>query len=161
MKSFKSLNVILVLLGLCLRLTTARPQDVKVEIRHPEELTEATIVGESKVYGLISNESEGKEAKLEKEDFDSKILSFFDNIQKKVSDFTKVDPVVDKAKPEDYEKNPIEDYEGLRNGIVQVVDFLAKQLNSALEAPQKLYKKTNKAITKSLNDLGNKLVGLE
>lgn len=40
---------------------------------------------------------------------------------------------MDKATPEDYEKNPIEDYEAFRLGIVSGVDFLAKQLNAALD----------------------------
>lgn len=40
--------------------------------------------------------------------------------------------VVDKATAKDYETNPIEDYEALRLGIVNAVDFFAKQINNAL-----------------------------
>lgn len=40
---------------------------------------------------------------------------------------------MDKATPKDYEPNPIEDYEGFRRGIINVMDFFAKQINSIID----------------------------
>ncbi|XP_058838129.1 uncharacterized protein LOC131693891 [Topomyia yanbarensis] len=138
-----------------------RPQENDAQRRESNDLTKETQIGESKVYGLIHDDSEGKDAKQEKEDFDSKVLSVFENVQQKIINAWNPGAVIDKTKPEDWERNPIEDYEALRSGIVGVVDFIAKQINAVLDTPRKVTKKVNKSITRTLNDIGNKLVGLE
>ncbi|EAT37972.1 AAEL010115-PA [Aedes aegypti] len=113
------------------------------------------------VYGLIHNKSEDKDAVQEKEDIHSKILTMFDNVQQKIVNLFNPGAVVDKATAKDYETNPIEDYEALRLGIVNAVDFFAKQINNALNKPRELFRKANKKFTKTLNDYGTKLIGLE
>ncbi|XP_062549633.1 uncharacterized protein LOC134214243 [Armigeres subalbatus] len=133
----------------------------EAERRKDTELTKETQIGESKVYGLIHNESENKEAVQEKEDIHSKILTVFDNVQQKIVNFFNTGAIVDKATPRDYEANPIEDYEGIRLGVVNAVDFVAKRINDALNKPKDFFKKANKKFTKSLNDLGSKIIGLE
>lgn len=42
------------------------------------------LLNDFQVYGLINNDSEDKDAKQEKEDFDSKVLTLFENIQQKI-----------------------------------------------------------------------------
>ncbi|XP_065082739.1 uncharacterized protein LOC135705091 [Ochlerotatus camptorhynchus] len=146
------------------QLSHSRPKDSKQTVadrRRDDELTRETQIGESKVYGLIHDESEGKEAIQEKEDLHSKILSMFDNVQQKIVKLLNSGAVVDKATPKDYEPNPIEDYEALRKGIVNVVDFFAKQINAIIDAPKNILRKANKNFTKTLNDFGSKLSGLE
>ncbi|XP_058457605.1 uncharacterized protein LOC131434663 [Malaya genurostris] len=161
--SLQSKTNLVVLMSIILNseLTLCRPQEKVPQQEQSNELTKETEIGEAKVYGLIHNDSEGKDAKLEKEDFDSKVLTVLEGIQQKIINSWNPGAVIDKTKPEDWERNPIEDYEALRSGIVKVVDFIAKQINAAIDAPKKVSKKINKSITKSLNDIGNKLVGLE
>ncbi|KAL9699647.1 hypothetical protein quinque_003088 [Culex quinquefasciatus] len=170
LQSVQSLALLAALVLVCcsVLVVDGRPQEKtsatsdQIERRQDnEELTRATKIGDSMVYGLINNDSEDKDAKQEKEDFDSKVLTLFENIQQKIVKALNPGAIVDKATPEDYEKNPIEDYEAFRLGIVSGVDFLAKQLNAALDVPKKIVKKTNKTFTKALNDIGAKLVGLE
>ncbi|XP_055535454.1 uncharacterized protein LOC129724518 [Wyeomyia smithii] len=156
----KVLLLIAVLFGACYRVH-CRPQESASERNRQEELTKETKIGDSKVYGLIHNESEGKDAKQEKEDLDSKILSIFESVQKKIIDLLNPGAVIDKTTEDDWKINPIEDYQALRSGIVNAMDSIAKQINAVLDTPKKLTTKINKSITKSLNAIGNKLVGLE
>ncbi|XP_055626228.1 uncharacterized protein LOC129768534 [Toxorhynchites rutilus septentrionalis] len=164
----RNLNVLIVSMILIhQQLAQGRPQEKSVtsnsEVgsRRANELTRETKIGDSKVFGLLHNESENKEAKLEKEDLTSKIYSFYDNIQQKIIDALNPGAVVDKATPKDYKPNPIEDYQAFREGIIKVVDALTKQLNAAIEAPKELFNKAKKGLTKSVNEIGSKLVGLE
>ncbi|XP_053686852.1 uncharacterized protein LOC128736396 [Sabethes cyaneus] len=165
MSSKRSLEVILlfaILFANCYRVH-GRPQDKQnvLEQNRQAELTKESKIGETKVYGLIHNDSEGKEAKQEKEDFDSKVLTVLESVQQKIINLWNPGAVIDKTTAEDWKKNPIEDYQALRQGIVNAVDAIAKQINSVLDKPRKLTTKINKSITKSLNAIGNKLVGLE
>nr|XP_019527234.2 uncharacterized protein LOC109399249 [Aedes albopictus] len=145
-----------------------RPQDSsktqksnEAERRQDVELTKETQIGDAKVYGLIHNKSEDKDAVQEKEGIHSKILSMYDKVQQKIVNLLNPGAVVDKATAKDYEPNPIEDYEALRLSIVNAVDFFAKQINAALNKPREFFRKANKKFTKTLNDLGSKIIELE
>uniref|UniRef100_A0A182PRE9 Uncharacterized protein n=1 Tax=Anopheles epiroticus TaxID=199890 RepID=A0A182PRE9_9DIPT len=137
--------------------------DAEAKIRADRELLNTvTYVGNNKVYGLLSNEQPPmREAKLEKEDFDSTILTKLDNVQKKFVDKGNVPALVDETHPKDYYGNDVKD-EAIRRGFVGIVEQLSNVFNAIIEkVPKGAVKTLNKSVLDRLNQIGAVLVGLE
>ncbi|XP_035905142.1 uncharacterized protein LOC118509097 [Anopheles stephensi] len=140
-----------------------RTDDVEAKIQADRELLNTvTYVGNNKVYGLLSNEQPAmREAKLEKEDFDSSILTKLESVQKKFVDKGNVPALVDQTHPKDYFGNDVKD-EPLYRGFVGIVEQLSNVFNAVVEkVPKGAIVNLNKSVLNRLNQIGAVLVGLE
>uniref|UniRef100_A0A182IS10 Uncharacterized protein n=1 Tax=Anopheles atroparvus TaxID=41427 RepID=A0A182IS10_ANOAO len=147
----------------CLPLPGLSAADVEAKIQADHELLHTvTYVGNNKVYGLLSNEQpQMREAKLEKEDFDSSVLTKLDSLQKKFVEKGQVPVLVDQTPPKDYFGNDVKD-EPLRRGIVGIVEQLSNVFNAIIEkVPKGAVTNLNKTVLNRLNAIGAVLVGLE
>uniref|UniRef100_A0A453Z3R5 Uncharacterized protein n=1 Tax=Anopheles quadriannulatus TaxID=34691 RepID=A0A453Z3R5_ANOQN len=137
--------------------------DAEAKIQADRELLNTvTYVGNNKVYGLLSNEQPPmREAKLEKEDFDSTFLTKLDNVQKKFVTKGNVPALVDQTHPKDYYGNDVKD-EAIRRGFVGIVEQLSNVFNAIVEkVPKGAVTNLNKSVLNRLNQIGAVLVGLE
>ncbi|XP_053674280.1 uncharacterized protein LOC128724582 [Anopheles nili] len=147
----------------CLPLPGRESDDAEAKIQADRELLNTvTYVGNNKVYGLLSNEQPAmREAKLEKEDLDSTILTKLDNVQKKFAEKGQVPALVDQTAPKDYFGNDVKD-EAIRRGFVGIVEQLSNVFNAIVEkVPKGAITNLNKSVLNRLNQIGAVLVGLE
>uniref|UniRef100_A0A182QHB2 Uncharacterized protein n=1 Tax=Anopheles farauti TaxID=69004 RepID=A0A182QHB2_9DIPT len=147
----------------CLPLPARDAAETEAKIQADRELLNTvTYVGNNKVYGLLSNEQPlMREAKLEKEDFDSSVLTKLDNVQKKFVDEGNVPAVVDQTRAKDYYGNEVE-LAPLQRGIVGIVEQLSNVFNAIVEkVPKGAVVNLNKSVLNRLNQIGAVLVGLE
>uniref|UniRef100_A0A182NI29 Uncharacterized protein n=1 Tax=Anopheles dirus TaxID=7168 RepID=A0A182NI29_9DIPT len=147
----------------CLPLPGHDAADAEAKIQADRELLNTvTYVGNNKVYGLLSNEQPTmRVAKLEKEDFDSSILTKLENVQKKFVDKGNIPALVDQTHPSDYYGNDVK-LAPLQRGIVGIVEQLSNVFNAIVEkVPKGAVVNLNKSVLNRLNQIGAVLVGLE
>ncbi|XP_052859849.1 uncharacterized protein LOC128267100 [Anopheles cruzii] len=127
-----------------------------------ELLHTVTYVGNNKVYGLLSHERPPmREAKLEKEDFSSAILTKLDNVQKGFVDRGNVPAVVDQTSHRQYFGNENKP-DGFSRGVVDFFEMLSNIFNVFAEKiPKGAIKSLDKSVLNKLNQIGTVLVGLE
>ncbi|XP_037920450.1 uncharacterized protein LOC119657563 [Hermetia illucens] len=97
---------------------------------------------------------------LESEHPVSAILSVYDDKQKKVSDFLNPRPIIDTISEHEKYGNEGDRFYGIGRAIVNGYEQFANFMNKLLNAPGQATRSISSGITKKLDQLGGKLVGL-
>ncbi|XP_017009317.2 uncharacterized protein [Drosophila takahashii] len=97
---------------------------------------------------------------LEQEAIPSKVLSVYDNSQKKLADLAQPVPILDSISEHEKYGNNGDMFDGISRSIVNGYEAFSNLLNTFIQKPKELARSVTKGITAQLDIIGGKLVGL-
>ncbi|KAI8034016.1 hypothetical protein M5D96_013261, partial [Drosophila gunungcola] len=97
---------------------------------------------------------------LEQEAIPSKVLSVYDNSQKKLADLAQPIPILDSISEHEKYGNNGDMFDGISRSIVNGYEAFSNLLNTFIQKPKELARSVTKGITAQLDIIGGKLVGL-
>ncbi|EDV47332.1 uncharacterized protein LOC6551313 [Drosophila erecta] len=97
---------------------------------------------------------------LEQEAIPSKVLSVYDNSQKKLADLAQPVPILDSIGEHEKYGNNGDMFDGISRSIVNGYEAFSNLLNTFIQKPKELARSVTKGITAQLDVIGGKLVGL-
>ncbi|SPP77763.1 uncharacterized protein LOC117580812 [Drosophila guanche] len=97
---------------------------------------------------------------LEQEAIQSKVLSAYDNSQKKLAEFSQPVPILDTISEHEKYGNNGDMFDGISRTIVHGYEAFSNLLNTLIQKPKELARSVSKGITAQLDIIGGKLVGL-
>ncbi|XP_054730646.1 uncharacterized protein LOC129239279 [Anastrepha obliqua] len=109
---------------------------------------------------LPTQEKTAESVNLEHEGIPSKILSTYDKTQKKVTDLTNLEPIVDTISEHEKYGNNGDMFDGIARSIVNGYEAFSNLLNTLIQKPKDLARSISKGITAQLDIIGGKIVGL-
>ncbi|XP_037931984.1 uncharacterized protein LOC119666774 [Teleopsis dalmanni] len=98
---------------------------------------------------------------LEYEGIPSKILSKYDQSQKKLLDITNAVPILDTINEHDKYGNNGDMFDGISRSLVNGYEAFSNLLNTLIQKPKELARSLTKGITAQLDIIGGKIVGLQ
>ncbi|EDV44459.1 uncharacterized protein Dana_GF20369 [Drosophila ananassae] len=97
---------------------------------------------------------------LEQEAIPSKVLSLYDNGQKKLAEISQPVPILDTISEHEKYGNNGDMFDGISRSIVNGYEAFSNLLNTFIQKPKELARSVTKGITAQLDIIGGKLVGL-
>ncbi|XP_039499615.1 uncharacterized protein LOC120456707 [Drosophila santomea] len=97
---------------------------------------------------------------LEQEAIPSKVLSVYDNSQKKLAELAQPVPILDSISEHEKYGNNGDMFDGISRSIVNGYEAFSNLLNTFIQKPKELARSVTKGITAQLDVIGGKLVGL-
>ncbi|XP_062140081.1 uncharacterized protein LOC133848499 [Drosophila sulfurigaster albostrigata] len=97
---------------------------------------------------------------LEQEAIPSKVLSVYDNSQKKISDISHPVPILDSISEHEKYGNNGDKFDGISRSLVNGYEAFSNLLNTFIQKPKEIARSFSKGITAQLDIIGGKLVGL-
>ncbi|XP_017055085.1 uncharacterized protein LOC108097356 [Drosophila ficusphila] len=97
---------------------------------------------------------------LEQEAIPSKVLSVYDNSQKKLAELAQPVPILDSISEHEKYGNNGDMFDGISRSLVNGYEAFSNLLNTFIQKPKELARSVTKGITAQLDVIGGKLVGL-
>ncbi|XP_017064176.1 uncharacterized protein LOC108103274 [Drosophila eugracilis] len=125
------------------------------------ESTQAQASGAGFKISLLPTPAKTAESvNLEQEAIPSKVLSVYDNSQKKLADLSQPVPILDSISEHEKYGNNGDMFDGISRSIVNGYEAFSNLLNTFIQKPKELARSVTKGITAQLDIIGGKLVGL-
>ncbi|XP_068158381.1 uncharacterized protein [Drosophila tropicalis] len=113
-----------------------------------------------KISLLPAPDKTAESVNLEHEAIPSKVLSLYDNSQKKLTDVVQPAPILDSISEHEKYGNNGDMFDGISRTIVNGYEAFSNILNTFIQKPKELARSFSKGITAQLDIIGGKLVGL-
>ncbi|KAH8235768.1 hypothetical protein KR032_007013 [Drosophila birchii] len=97
---------------------------------------------------------------LEQEAIPSKVLSVYDNSQKKLAELSQPAPILDTISEHEKYGNNGDMFDGISRTLVNGYEVFSNLLNTFIQKPKELARSVTKGITAQLDIIGGRLVGL-
>ncbi|EDV92319.1 GH24849 [Drosophila grimshawi] len=125
----------------------------------PESSQSASEAG-FKISLLPTPSKTAESVNLEHEGIPSKVLSTYDNSQKKIADISHPVPILDSISEHEKYGNNGDKFDAISRSLVNGYEAFSNLLNSFIQKPKEIARTVSKGITAQLDIIGGKLVGL-